>query len=261
MRIALGIEYDGSRFNGWQSQDHGRTVQDCVEKALAFVADEPVTVQCAGRTDTGVHALSQVVHFDTQASREMHSWVFGSNSQLDGDVNLVWARGVSDEFNARFTATSRSYRYVLLNRQARSSLLAAKVSWECRALDIERMQSATRYFIGEHDFSALRAVACQAKTAIREISQLTVKKVGDYIVVDVTANAFLQHMVRNIVGVLLEIGCGKQAPDWAQYVLKSRDRTKGAMTAPADGLYLVNVTYPDTFNIPQVDNTQWPLCL
>lgn len=261
MRIAIGIEYDGSQFNGWQTQDHGRTVQDCVEKALTFVANEEIKVQCAGRTDTGVHALYQVAHFDTDSTRQSHSWVFGTNSQLESDVNLLWAYQVDDEFHARFDATARSYRYILLNRSARSSVLANKVSWECRELNLHNMKLAAAYLTGKHDFSAFRAIGCQAHSPIREVTQLTLKRTGDFIVLDITANAFLQHMVRNIVGVLLEIGTGKREPDWAQEVLESLDRTQGGMTAPAEGLYLVGVEYPDRYDLPITDQEQWPMCL
>ncbi len=261
MRIALGIEYDGSGFNGWQSQDHGRTVQDSVEAALSKVANEKVRVLCAGRTDTGVHAIHQVVHFETGALRQSHSWVFGANSRLDSDVNLVWARQVPDDFHARFSASRRSYRYLILNRPARSSLLARKVTWECRDLDVERMREAAPALIGEHDFSAFRALACQAKRPVRDLNRLDIARQGELIILDITANAFLHHMVRNIVGVLLEIGMGRQPPAWAETVLRSRDRTLGGMTAPAAGLYLVHVEYPEKFAIPRPSPRQWPLCL
>jgi len=261
MHIALGIEYDGSNFNGWQSQDHGRTVQDCIEAALGFIADEKITVQCAGRTDTGVHAIHQVVHFETAASRDPHSWVFGANSQLDSDVNLLWAQPVVDDFHARYSATGRGYRYVVLNRPARSSIQSHKVTWECRALDVGSMQQAAIVLTGEHDFSAFRAMGCQAKNPVRKLTRLDVKRTGNYVVIDVYANAFLQHMVRNIAGVLMEIGMGRQPPDWAGEVLMARDRTLGGVTAPADGLYLVRVDYPEKYVIPLPDQQQWPLCL
>ena len=261
MKIALGIEYDGSKFNGWQSQDHGRTVQTCIESALTFVADEKISVQCAGRTDTGVHAIHQVVHFETSAKRESHSWVFGANSQLDDDVNLLWAIQAIDDFHARFSAIGRAYRYIILNRTARSSIQANKVTWECRQLDIDRMQQAAVALTGEHDFSAFRAIACQAKNPVRNLSRLDVKRAGDYVVIDVYANAFLYHMVRNIAGVLMEIGAGKQPVTWAGEVLATRDRTLAGMTAPADGLYLVQVVYPEKYTIPLPDQRQWPLCL
>lgn len=261
MHIALGIEYDGSNFNGWQSQDHGRTVQDCIETALGFIADEKITVQCAGRTDTGVHAVHQVAHFETVASRDPHSWVFGANSQLDSDVNLLWAQPVADDFHARYSATGRGYRYVVLNRPARSSIQSHKVTWECRALDVGCMQQAATDLTGEHDFSAFRAMGCQAKNPVRKLTRLDVKRTGNYVVIDVHANAFLQHMVRNIAGVLMEIGMGRQPPEWATEVLMTRDRTLGGVTAPADGLYLVRVDYPEKFAIPLPEPQQWPLCL
>lgn len=261
MRIAVGIEYDGAGFIGWQSQDHGRTVQQCVEAALGFVADENISLQCAGRTDTGVHAIHQVAHFDTSAERQSHSWAFGANSRLDADANVLWAREVADEFHARFSATGRAYRYVILNRPVRSATLARKVAWECRPLDMDSMQHAATLLVGEHDFSAFRSVGCQAKSPVRRINHLTLTRSGDYLVIDVHANAFLQHMVRNIVGVLLEIGIGKQPVEWSAEVLEMRDRTLGGVTAPAEGLYLVQVDYPVAFNIPLPQSRQWPLCL
>ena len=261
MRIAIGIEYDGSGFNGWQSQDHGRTVQDQVEAALGTVANETIRVHCAGRTDTGVHAIHQVAHFDTDATREPHSWVFGTNSLLENDVNLLWAVVVPDEFHARFSAHGRKYRYVILNRPSRSSVMSDKVAWECRELDVNRMSKAAPALLGEHDFSAFRAVACQAKNPVREVRQLEIRQSGDYIIIDIEANAFLQHMVRNIAGVLMEIGMGKQPCEWAAEVLQQRDRTLGGVTAPSSGLYLVGIEYPGNFPIPGPDQRQWPLCL
>lgn len=260
-RIAFGIEYCGSDFIGWQTQDQGRTVQQAVEKALSIVADHAVTVQCAGRTDTGVHALHQVAHMDTEADRKMHSWILGANVNLPLDVNICWAMPVEDDFHARFSAIKRSYRYIILNRSARSSVVHNKVSWEARYLDEKLMARAAEYLVGEHDFSSYRAVACQAKSPMRTISRLELFRKENYIVIDIEANAFLHHMVRNIAGVLMEIGMGKRPVEWAKEVLDFRDRTRGGETAPADGLYLTDVEYPEQFSIPKANASQWPLCL
>jgi tRNA pseudouridine38-40 synthase len=252
MRIAAIIEYDGSNFSGWQLQDNERTVQGVVENALASVADEPVRVTVAGRTDTGVHACAQVIHFDTQATRSDYSWVHGANSNLPSDVALRWAAEVPEEFNARYSASGREYRYIILNRQVRPTLLAKRVTHEYRLLDIASMQQAAGMLIGKHDFSAYRAIQCQAKNPVRELRRLEIKRNGEFVIVVVEANAFLHHMVRNIAGVLTTIGAGERSPGWAREVLESRDRRLGGMTSPADGLYFVAVTYPESFNIPML---------
>ena len=259
MRIAAGIEYCGSAFNGWQSQEQGRNVQDCVEAALSRVADHPLRVHCAGRTDAGVHALQQVIHFDTTARREAHAWVLGGNVNLPPDVRILWASPVAEDFHARFSATGRQYRYLILNRTAAAAVHHRQVSWECRHLDVGRMQQAACDLLGEHDFSAFRAVACQAKSPVRELRRLDVRRHGDLIIIDASANAFLYHMVRNIAGVLMAIGLGRQAVDWAGQVLHSRDRTLGGVTAPADGLYLVGVEYPEACGLPGLPVSQWLL--
>lgn len=252
MRIALGIEYDGSGFHGWQSQQSGvRTVQDCMEKALSQVADQPVSLICAGRTDAGVHASAQVVHFDTTAERRLRAWVLGANSNLPDDVCVIWARFVADDFNARFSATARRYRYRILNRAVRSALQHRRMTWHRYALDEERMQKAAKYLLGEHDFTSFRAVSCQAKSPWRTISDLRIERRDDLIIIEIEANAFLHHMVRNIVGVLLAIGRGERSPDWAQAVLLARDRTRGGVTAPAEGLSLITVRYPHAFQLPE----------
>ena len=252
MRIALGIEYDGSAYNGWQRQKSGIGVQEVVEAALSRVADEPIEVTCAGRTDTGVHASGQVVHFDTDAVRSERGWVLGANSNLPADVSVSWAREVeADKFHARYTALSRSYRYVILNRFARSALFRNRAWWVHRPLDEQRMQAAGQALLGEHDFSAFRAAGCQAQTASRNVTQLTVSRVEDWVLIDITANAFLQHMVRNITGVLAEIGSGDREPSWAGEVLDSRDRASGGVAAPPQGLTLVSVVYPPAFGLPQ----------
>lgn len=250
MRIALGIEYDGSAYCGWQYQDHSPSVQEKVEQALSRVANHAVRVVCAGRTDTGVHALGQVIHFDTDAQREAHSWVFGANANLPDDIRVVWARHVDENFHARFSAVRRQYRYVIFNRQVRPAILARRVSWEYRSLDIARMRDAAQYLIGEHDFSAYRALACQAKSPVRTLYRLDITQQRELIVLELEANGFLHHMVRNIVGVLLCIGAGAAVPEWAGQVLEQRDRTQGGVTAPPDGLYLTGVVYPDEYGIP-----------
>ena len=248
-RIALGIEYDGSRFAGWQVQHHAETVQQAVEAALSVVADRPVSVACAGRTDTGVHALEQVVHFDCDVKRDLRAWVFGTNSNLPKAVSVLWAKPVPADFHARYSALARRYRYVILSRPVRPTFLARRVTWDYRTLDERRMRIAAGFLLGEHDFSAFRAVSCQARTAVRTISQLDVQRHGDFIVIDVEANAFLHHMVRNIAGVLMAIGAGEREVDWAKAVLESRDRRQGGVTAPPYGLYLMRVTYPAEYGI------------
>jgi tRNA pseudouridine38-40 synthase len=250
MRIAAGVEYDGRRFHGWQTQGDERCVQDVVEAALARVADAPIRVSCAGRTDAGVHALAQVIHFDSPAQRPERAWVLGANTALPSDVNLLWAREVSDGFHARFSALSRSYRYLILDRSARSSLLAGRVTWIHRGLDAEAMRLAAEPLLGTHDFSSYRAIGCQAKHPVRTITHLTVRRLGEVIELRVTANAFLHHMVRNIAGVLIAIGRGDHEVGWAREVLELRDRTLGGFTAPPDGLYFERVEYPPEFGLP-----------
>jgi tRNA pseudouridine38-40 synthase len=250
MRIALGIEYDGSGYHGWQRQHSGISVQAVVEEAVGKVADHAVSLVCAGRTDAGVHATAQVVHFDTEASRDEHAWMLGSNSNLPRDVTVLWARRVSDEFHARFKAMRRSYRYVILNRLSRPGIQARQVTWWYRNLDVERMQVAAQYLLGKHDFSAFRAAECQGKTPVKTIHELQLARSGDWIYLDISADAFLHHMVRNIAGVLLAVGMAEQPVEWVQHVLQSRDRRQGGVTAPPNGLYLTRVLYPENYAIP-----------
>ena len=253
MRIAVGVEYDGSRFCGWQLQEDGvRTVQGAVESALGKVANHEVRVICAGRTDTGVHATEQVIHFDSDAARDERAWVFGANANLPKDVVLLWAKPVSDEFHARFSAIRRSYRYVIFTREVRPTFLAGRVTWHHHDLDIERMQQAGNLLLGEHDFSSYRAIACQAKSPVRTLHRLEVSRQGPFIFIDVEANAFLHHMVRNIAGVLMSIGAGEKPVEWSREVLEARDRTLGGVTAHPSGLYLTAVGYPEEFGIPQL---------
>jgi tRNA pseudouridine38-40 synthase len=257
-RIAVGVEYDGGAYAGWQTQPALRTVQQAAESALAAIAASPVTLVCAGRTDAGVHAIAQVAHFDTQARREMRSWVLGANSELPADVSLSWARPVPAHFHARYSALARTYRYLILNRTARSALFARRAAWIHRPLDHERMQAAAAALEGEHDFSAFRAAECQAKSPIRRLERLTVTRQADWVVIEATANAFLHHMVRNIAGLLIAIGKADAPVHWAREVLEGRDRTRNAATAPAGGLYLLTVRYPEAFGLPPPRQGVWP---
>ncbi len=251
MRIALGVEYDGSAFCGWQYQDHSPSVQEAVEKALSKVANESVRVICAGRTDTGVHAAEQVIHFDTHVERPMRAWIFGANANLPKEVVILWATPISDEFHARFSAMRRSYRYVICNRLVRPSFLARRTTWEYRPLDVERMAAAGHYLLGEHDFTSYRAQGCQAKSPVRTIHRLEVGRRDELIFIDIEANAFLHHMVRNIAGVLMAIGAGERPVEWAKEVLEHCDRSLGGVTAQPSGLYLTHVQYPSQFALPQ----------
>lgn len=249
MKFAAVIEYDGSGFCGWQRQTHALTVQEVVEQAISRVADHPVGVVCAGRTDTGVHALGQVVHFETYAHREVRSWLLGINSNLPSSVVVKKVVPVANDFHARFCAHLRTYRYIIINEPARSALLAHRATWERIPLAIAPMQDATQYLIGEHDFTSFRALACQAKSPVREIKSLSIKKQGSLIEIEVTANGFLHHMVRNLVGVLMNIGKGEHPPIWAQQVLDKRDRAYGGVTAPAQGLYFLSVVYDSKYSL------------
>lgn len=252
MRIALGIEYDGTAYNGWQRQRVGLGVQARLEDAVSRVADESVDIVCAGRTDTGVHASGQVAHFDTASQRSERGWILGANTNLPDDISVTWAREVDPSFHARFSATSRTYQYLILNRLQRSALYRERSWWVYEPLDADRMREAARALIGEHDFSAFRAAGCQASQPVREVRTLTLERRGDFILLVVTANAFLQHMVRNITGTLVEIGRGDRPPSWAAEVLESRDRTAGGMAAPPHGLTLVAVDYPPVFALPAI---------
>ncbi len=254
MRIALGIEYAGSDFAGWQIQSNARSVQECVEAALSKVANHAVKVTCAGRTDTGVHALEQIVHANVTAQRTMRSWVYGANANLPKDISVLWAVPVDDNFHARFSALARHYRYIIINRPIRSALLGKRVTWYYKHLEVELMQAASKYLLGTHDFSSYRAVACQAKSPVRTISNLNVSRHTERVIIDISANAFLHHMVRNIAGVLMTIGGGEQPPEWARTVLEARDRTLGGVTALPDGLYFCKVDYPTEYILPKIND-------
>lgn len=251
-RIALGIEYDGSGFSGWQAQrDPGRaTLQESLELALARVADQAVSTVCAGRTDAGVHATAQVVHFDTVADREPRAWVLGCNALLPRGIAVQWAREVPRDFHARFSATARSYRYLVLNAPVRRPLAAARACHERRPLDADRMHAAAQALLGERDFSSFRGAGCQSSTPMRRLDAVSVRRHGTLLAIDVSANAFLLHMVRNIAGALLWVGSGRAAPGWIEELLQARDRRLGAPTAPPEGLYLTGVSYPPRWALP-----------
>ena len=257
MRIALGVEYDGQEFCGWQSQKGDLpTVQDTLEAGLSAVADSSIKVICAGRTDAGVHACGQVVHFDTEVDRDERAWTLGANANIAKAISVVWAKPVSEKFHARFSAVRRRYRYVIANRLVRPTFTAGRVSWDYRHLDEQRMQLAATHLLGEHDFNSYRTAACQAHSPVRTVHCLEVTRKEDLVIIDIEANAFLHHMVRNIAGVLMAIGAGEQAVDWSREVLDARDRTLGGVTAPPHGLYFMGVEYPPEFGIPQVPPTQ-----
>ena len=252
-RVALALSYDGSSYRGWQSQRKPQvdTVQEVLERCLGTIADAPVVVQCAGRTDAGVHASEQVVHFDTPADRDEKAFVSGANSHLPRSIAVHWAKPVPANFNARFSATARRYRYIILNTPARGALLANGATWIGTALDERLMHAAAQALIGELDFTSYRAVACQSRSPMRNVHFIDVSRRADMVIIDIQANAFLQHMVRNIAGVLIAIGAGSRPVAWAEQVLLAKDRTVAAATAPPFGLYLVGVSYPDCFQLPQ----------
>ena len=250
-RIAIGLEYHGGAYVGWQNQPTRPSVQGCLEAALGEVADAPVSAVCAGRTDAGVHARGQVVHFDTAAQRSMRAWVLGANSALPPDISVTWAQPVPAHFHARYCAEARTYRYIILNRRARSGLLARRITWVHRPLDAVAMRQAAALLEGEHDFSAFRAAECQAKSPVRRLERLSVRRADEWVILEATANAFLHHMVRNIAGLLIAIGKGEAPAGWAGELLAGRDRRRSAPTAPADGLYLWSVRYPQAFALPE----------
>lgn len=250
-KLALGIEYDGSRYYGWQRQQEVRSVQARLEQALSQVANHNVTVFCAGRTDAGVHGTGQVVHFETTAQRKDAAWTLGVNANLPDDIAVRWVKAVPEAFHARFSATARRYRYVIYNHRLRPAILHGGVTHFHFPLDVEKMHRAGQCLLGENDFTSLRAVQCQSRTPWRNVMHLNVSRHGGYVVVDIKANAFVHHMVRNIVGSLLEIGCGNQPEGWMAELLAAKDRKLAAATAKAEGLYLVAVDYPAQFALPR----------
>lgn len=250
MRYALGIEYDGAGFFGWQRQSHAPSVQASVEQAISSVANHDVTVTCAGRTDTGVHARCQVAHFDSDSPRSERQWVLGINSNLPGTVRVLWARQVDDEFHARFSAHSRSYRYQIMNRWVRPAIGLTSYGWCRHQLDADSMHAASQSLLGTHDFSAFRSSGCSSQHAVREVTAISVRRRGDIVAMDISANAFLYHMVRNIVGSLIEVGKGEQSVAWIATLLEGRDRTVAGVTAEPKGLYFMHVRYDPKYNIP-----------
>jgi tRNA pseudouridine38-40 synthase len=248
-RVVLGIEYDGSLFSGWQYQNEQRTIQDEVQKALSKVADHQITVQCAGRTDSGVHALEQVVHFDTDINRHLNSWVMGGNTNLPKDVRIIWARQSVDDFHARYSTIARFYRYVILNRKMKSALIPQQATWCYNFLDEVKMHKAAQALVGEHDFSSFRAQGCQSRSPNRLMHFINVYRQQEQVIIDLSANAFLHHMVRNIAGVLMDIGMDKQPVSWTQNLLDIKDRKQGGVTASPYGLYLGGVYYPEKYGI------------
>lgn len=249
--MAAVVEYDGSVFCGWQRQRHCQSVQQQVEAALSMVAAEPVSVGCAGRTDTGVHGTNQVIHFDTLAQRKPRNWILGANANLPDTVRLHWVQQMPPSFHARFSAIARTYRYVIYNHPYRPALFNQGLTWERRSLQVERMRQAAACLPGEQDFSSFQAAGCQSNTPYRNVHYIEAWRKGDLVIVEIRANAFLHHMVRNIAGALIAVGCGERDPQWVAELLAARDRTQGEVTAPASGLYLVAVSYPEEFAIPR----------
>jgi tRNA pseudouridine38-40 synthase len=252
-RIAAIVEYDGTDYAGWQSQEHSVSIQDAVQSALSFVAGHPVTVICAGRTDTGVHATGQVIHFDTSAVRTPRAWVLGANTKLAPAIALQWAGEVGVGFHARHAARRRVYRYVILNRSERTALWRTRTAWIHRPLDADAMHEAAQELVGEHDFSAFRSVQCQSKTTVRRIEHIKVQREGDYVWLEIKATAYLHHMVRNIVGTLIDAQAGGEPKAAMAGVLAGANRRFAGATAPAAGLYLWQVEYPPIYAIPALD--------
>jgi tRNA pseudouridine38-40 synthase len=249
MRIILGIEYNGSHYHGWQAQAHANSIQQTLERVLTKIANHSIQVQCAGRTDAGVHALEQIVHFDTEAIRPLAAWLLGGNSHLPDDVRILWAQPAIGDFHARYSAIARFYRYIICNRPIKSALLYQQSTWCYPHLDAEKMHQAAQYLIGEHDFTSFRAQSCESKSPNRLMHFIEVYRQGEQVIMDISANAFLHHMVRNIAGVLMEIGNGKQPVDWTSHLLAVKDRKQAARTAPPEGLYLGGVCYPAHYGL------------
>jgi len=259
MRIVAVVEYDGSEYCGWQRQHHAQSIQQQIEEAVSSVADETIIVHAAGRTDAGVHATGQVVHFDVNRPRDQEAWVRGVNTYLPKSICVLWAGEISDSFHARYCALSRTYRYILLNRPQRSAIFYDKVTCDYRNLHVDAMQQAAQRLLGTHDFTSFRSIACQAQSPVRTIQYISVQRKEDFIFIDITADGFLHHMVRNIVGVLTTIGTKEQPSSWVDYLLTVKDRTQAAVTSPADGLYLIHVQYDSVFVLN--NPLRWPVLL
>ena len=257
-RWAAGVEYRGTAYSGWQAQPHAPSVQQAVEKALSTIANHALSVVCAGRTDAGVHALGQVIHFESEAPRTAYAWLLGSNTQLPRDVSLTWVQPVPFDFHARYGATSRRYRYVIRCGRTRSGLLEDRAGWVIGQLDAPAMHRAAQALVGEHDFSAYRDSDCQAASPVRTVQAVSVRRHEEFVVIDVQANAFLHHMVRNITGTLMAIGLGEQPEAWARTVLEGRVRAKAGVTAEPRGLYFVGPEYPEPFGIPPPPTPWFP---
>lgn len=255
MRIALGVEYDGHEFSGWQAQTGMRTIQGYLETALSIIADEPIKVFCAGRTDAGVHATGQVVHFETSAVRKPHAWVLGVNTHLPPTIAVRFSQIVDESFHARFSAQARRYQYIIYNLPVRSAILAARATWHHKPLDENLMQQAARYLVGTHDFSSFRSSQCDSKSPIRRVNSVKVSRIGDFVIIDIEANAFLHHMVRNIAGTLMRIGERLADPEWLQVVLMAKDRKAAGETASPTGLYLAEVHYLAPYLFPKAENS------
>ncbi|WP_051206249.1 tRNA pseudouridine(38-40) synthase TruA [Oceanospirillum maris] len=253
-RYAMCVEYNGADYHGWQTQESGvRSVQETLEKALSKVANEPIRVLCSGRTDTGVHASSQIVHFDSSAARSSKSWVYGCNTYLPDDVVVRWAVPVDSEFHARYSATSRRYRYVMYNHRVRPALMSDQMTWINRPLNAEKMHCAVQHLLGENDFTSFRAAGCQSNTPWRNIMSANVFRRGAFVVLEIQANAFLHHMIRNIVGALLPVGMEDKPVEWLAELLALKNRCKAGVTAPPNGLYFVEAEYPEHFNLPSLE--------
>lgn len=251
MKIALGVEYCGQHYHGWQKQPDALNVQGHVELALSNVADDLVEIVCAGRTDTGVHGLGQVVHFKSTVMRTNRAWVLGANTHLPNDIRITWAKQMPEDFHARFSAIARRYTYVLQNAWVKPGVFHGHQAWHCKPLVLASMQKAAAYLLGEHDFTSFRGIACQAKSPIRHIQRFDLQQKGDFFLFTVKANAFLYHMVRNLVGTLLKVGEGQKSPEWVRAVLAEKDRRAAGITAPSAGLYFCQAYYPEPFELPK----------
>jgi tRNA pseudouridine38-40 synthase len=252
MRIILCIEYDGSRYHGWQAQKNLQkglpTVQGALQGAVGRIADTEVKLFCAGRTDAGVHATAQIVHFDTEAKRHPDAWIWGTNTHLPSDIVVRAAKSIDYGFHARFSAVARRYRYIIYNNPIRPALLSTRVTWHYYPLDVDKMREAAQFLLGEHDFTSLRSSECSAKSGVRTIKEVSIVREGDFITFEIEGNAFLHHMVRNVMGVLMRVGAGWEKPEWMAEVIAARSRKEAGETAPPFGLYLTKVTYPEPYH-------------